>query len=136
MTGLSDNPAPADIPVLGPVTLGNRPGIHSYEKSLRCLHSAEKLLHPSDLGREPTVETHHQLPPSERLDSLTIGAFDLLQLIEIQRQRLFHKHVFAREKGFRDKRSVAVVPCDDGDGVRSEEHTSELQSIMRNSYAV
>src|SRR3546814_1731121 len=93
MTGLADNPAPADIPVLGPVTLGNRPGIHSYEKSLRCLHSAEKMLPHSDLGREPTVETHHQLPPSERLDRLTIRDFDRLQLNDIQRQRLFHKHV-------------------------------------------
>src|SRR3546814_4526643 len=27
-------------------------------------------------------------------------------------------------------------PCDEGDRVRSEEHTSELQSLMRSSYAV
>src|SRR3546814_2169918 len=31
---------------------------------------------------------------------------------------------------------VAVQPCTDADDIRSEEHTSELQSLMRNSYAV
>src|SRR3546814_7683956 len=31
---------------------------------------------------------------------------------------------------------VVTLPMTDGTGERSEEHTSELQSLMRNSYAV
>src|SRR3546814_8816192 len=33
-------------------------------------------------------------------------------------------------------RLLSALGCDFGQGFRSEEHTSELQSLMRNSYAV
>src|SRR3546814_3721255 len=38
--------------------------------------------------------------------------------------------------GIADRRGVAAAFALGADGVRSEEHTSELQSLMRTSYAV
>src|SRR3546814_7027380 len=41
------------------------------------------------------------------------------------------------DKNLIQRRPVKVGPVtDDGVAIRSEEHTSELQSLMRNSYAV
>src|SRR3546814_6102941 len=45
------------------------------------------------------------------------------------------RHVL-RDLHLPDRVSLAVLPHDRGDARRSEEHTSELQSLMRISYAV
>src|SRR3546814_3351193 len=53
------------------------------------------------------------------------------QDVRPQRHDLFrHQGVASRHRG----RAADLVPV--GEGVRSEEHTSELQSLMRISYAV
>src|SRR3546814_3968467 len=56
----------------------------------------------------------------------------------IVQQRIFHPARQHAEDHVRVRRQVAVriVPGARGVGLRSEEHTSELQSLMRSSYAV
>src|SRR3546814_1734186 len=44
--------------------------------------------------------------------------------------------IFGRELSLRKKAAGTLAPVDGRDRGRSEEHTSELQSLMRNSYAV
>src|SRR3546814_10441096 len=66
-----------------------------------------------------------------------------LMVVGVGRDRGFERAEFARvggiggerERAFR-LRDCGIIGEVGGDGVRSEEHTSELQSLMRISYAV
>src|SRR3546814_3881521 len=51
-------------------------------------------------------------------------------------RRLRHRDSAAVGKRHVDQHQIDLAAAQKGDRLRSEEHTSELQSLMRNSYAV
>src|SRR3546814_5643174 len=75
---------------------------------------------------------------SDRLDDQIAGSAGVLdQLVDIGEARIVAglRNAEMRER-IADQAGRAAHAQVDGSAVRSEEHTSELQSLMRSSYAV
>src|SRR3546814_5355463 len=73
--------------------------------------------------------------PTTALD-VTIQAQILELLVALQRERGMALVLITHDMGVVAETAERVVVQYAGQQVRSEEHTSELQSLMRNSYAV
>src|SRR3546814_2905520 len=89
-----------------------------------------------------------QVVPAQALPVAGIGLRDPLRKWTPAPRRLLLQHVFqvgqfartlhprVRSENLFEQRRTRARHADDEDGLRSEEHTSELQSLMRISYAV
>src|SRR3546814_2039275 len=103
-------------------------GIHPRASLHHCLDPPTKTL--LNLGGKGAVdEQSHRPVPKRKVARITLAADpeSLPQQIGGKFALLFH--------GFRDARAQHFEQTWDDDH-RSEEHTSELQSLMRSSYAV
>src|SRR3546814_4949877 len=88
-----------------------------YPTLFRSRGLSKKIVQPCLRSRVPTVTTPAgSMPPSTVFPAIAIASISGLP-------------------GSRDRTSCARSPCAEGQS-RSEEHTSELQSLMRISYAV
>src|SRR3546814_4904908 len=83
--------------------------------------------HPRFSLRRDRRRTSYEL--AARIDAFLAPDTAVLPIVAAARERWPNAHVLRIDP---DEQTVQR----DGDGYRSEEHTSELQSLMRNSYAV
>src|SRR3546814_4614789 len=93
---------------------------------------------PRALGVGTPQQKHQALALAvERVDRRIGEAFPALALVRTG-AALFHRQhaVEQQHAAIGPRREAAVVGARDAEVVRSEEHTSELQSLMRISYAV
>src|SRR3546814_9187964 len=98
---------------------------------MRAVHlTCHLVFHPKDKGKNSSdrhvkLFVNHLPRPRGVIDGA--GKLWILE----------HGHAFFVRKFSNSERCFAAAPCDhQRHGVRSEEHTSELQSLMRISYAV
>src|SRR3546814_10637297 len=94
--------------------------VRHFLRSMEAVTSAlgEKIIHRAidRVGRLP----RHEMPAARNLDDRHAGD-EVVHAVEVARRQ----------------RDIVERPDHQRrDGARSEEHTSELQSLMRNSYAV
>src|SRR3546814_2544174 len=93
-----------------------------HERAPRSrLRHRRRLVRLRVLPRQPARPAHRALAPRPGLPPLAEG-------------RARHRHAQDRER--RDRRPLGSRRTEAGARRRSEEHTSELQSLMRISYAV
>src|SRR3546814_5756407 len=65
-----------------------------------------------------------------------VNALSVDTVIEVARNKLLYRQRFSRGTPLGGLEELGSTPNRRGTSVRSEEHTSELQSLMRISYAV
>src|SRR3546814_1326212 len=89
---------------------------------------------PAPRGTEPAIECEHVEQIGELAHLIALPGMIATARIEIA---VIHRTALVREAG-RDDDAILDMRMDQPDEgeMRSEEHTSELQSLMRNSYAV
>src|SRR3546814_5447107 len=88
------------------------------------------------IRRPPRSTRTDTLFPYTTLFRSVDGGFGLFCSGNHERLLLFRDTTLVASKTFRDSYQGVFAKMDGGRAARSEEHTSELQSLMRSSYAV